>query len=354
MLICLIFLSLQKHLLSILALQISPSFENFLVIFKIAMYMKWLKRSFCSLSLLCLALMTWYAVLPPPRVIDQINQMYFYEYEPLYKQNFRFTLRERLKCEDNNTFLVILVASKPTDVKARQAIRLTWGSKKSWWGNRVLTLFLLGQGEGDTFSLSVEDESILYGDIIRQDFLDKYNNLTLKTIMAFRWVTEFCPNARYVMKTDSDVFINTGNLVKFLLNSNTSENFVTGYVFMNNYSDRWFLSKFYISYSDYPFKTYPPYCSGFGYILDTRLACRIYETMSHIKPIKFEDIYVGICLYVLGVGISVPEDAELFFLKRINFSISKYRHIIAVHGISSYEMMVFWQKITKDTSPPDH
>ncbi|KAJ6669400.1 hypothetical protein lerEdw1_008209 [Lerista edwardsae] len=280
--------------------------------------------------------------------------MYFYEYEPIYKQNFLFTMREQLKC-DNNTFLVILVASRPTDVKARQAIRLTWGSKKSWWGNQVLTLFLLGHGEErGGIGLSVEDESFLYGDVIRQDFLDTYYNLTLKTIMAFRWVTEFCPNARYVMKTDSDVFINTGNLVKFLLNSNTSENFMTGYVFTNNYSDRWFLSKVYISYRDYPFKIYPPYCSGLGYVLDTRLAHRIYETMSHIKPIKFEDIYVGLCLYVLDVGISVPEDAELFFLYRINFDSCKYRHLIAVHGISSYEMIVFWQKMTKDTSRPCH
>ncbi|XP_066476746.1 UDP-GalNAc:beta-1,3-N-acetylgalactosaminyltransferase 1-like [Tiliqua scincoides] len=318
------------------------------------MYMIRLKWIFLGLSLLSLALTIWYVVLPPPHVIGKTNSMYFYEYEPIYKQNFLFTLRERLKCEDD-TFLVILVTSKPTDVKARQAIRLTWGSKKSWWGNQVLTLFLLGHGvERDDLSLSVEDESILYGDIIRQDFLDTYDNLTLKTIMAFRWVTEFCSSARYVMKTDSDAFINTGNLVKFLLNSNASENFMTGYLLINNYSVRWFFSKVYISYGDYPFKLYPPYCSGLGYVLDTRLARRIYGTMSHIKPIKLEDVYVGICLNVLGVDLFVPGDAELFFLYRINFDICRFRHLIAVHGISPHEMIEFWQKITKDTSSPCH
>ena len=94
------------------------------------------------------------------------------------------------------------MTSRPSDVKARQAIRVTWGEKKSWWGYEVLTFFLLGQQaerEDKTLALSLEDEHVLYGDIIRQDFLDTYNNLTLKTIMAFRWVMEFCPNAKVVL-----------------------------------------------------------------------------------------------------------------------------------------------------------
>lgn len=102
-------------------------------------------------------------------------------------------------------------------MKASQAIRGIWVEKKSWWGYEVLTFFLLGQQaekEDKVLALSLEDEHLLYGDIIRQDFLDTYNNLTLKTIMAFRWVTEFCPNARYIMKTDMDAFTNTVNLVK--------------------------------------------------------------------------------------------------------------------------------------------
>lgn len=79
-------------------------------------------------------------------------------------------------------------------------------------GYEVLSFFLLSQQaekEDKVLVLSLEDEHLLYGDIIRQEFLDTYNNLTLKTIMAFKWVIEFCPNARYIMKTDTDVFINT-------------------------------------------------------------------------------------------------------------------------------------------------
>nr|XP_056706181.1 UDP-GalNAc:beta-1,3-N-acetylgalactosaminyltransferase 1 [Euleptes europaea] len=314
-----------------------------------------LKRIFWSVSLISAILMIWYMAIPSRTVIEYINWIYFYEYEPVYKQKFVFTLRERIKCEDSNPFLVILVTSRPADVKARQAIRITWGFEKSWWGNQVQTMFLLGQGEKDDSStLSIEDESILYGDIIRQDFLDTYDNLTLKTIMAFRWVAEFCSNTQYVMKTDSDVFIHTGNLVKFLLKQNASENFITGYPLINNPPHRGLFKKVYISYDEYPFNVYPLYCSGLGYILNSRLACRVYEMMHHVKPIKFEDVYVGICLNILGESVYIPEDAELFFLYRINFDICKYKHLIAVHGISSHEMIRYWQEIMKETSVPCH
>ncbi|NXF02852.1 B3GL1 acetylgalactosaminyltransferase, partial [Smithornis capensis] len=315
-------------------------------------YMRPLKGIFLFLLVFSMITM-WYITFSSNTVIKDMNLMYFYEYEPVYKQKHLFTLQERWNCQDINPFLAILVSSSPGDVKARQAIRITWGSQSSWWGHRVLTLFLLGHDiqRGDKAAeLSVEDESILYGDIIQQDFMDTYNNLTLKTIMAFQWVTEFCPNVRFLMKTDVDVFINTPNLVKFLLRQNSSGNLFTGYPLIHNYAYRGFNRKRYISYEEYPFQLYPPYCSGMGYILDGKLALRIYELMSHVKPVKFEDVYVGICLNILKVNISVPEDAEQFFLYKINFDTCKYRHLIAVHGLTPSELIRFWQELSSSNS----
>ncbi|NXH17853.1 B3GL1 acetylgalactosaminyltransferase, partial [Bucco capensis] len=315
------------------------------------MYMRTLKWIF--LLLLPFSVLTmWYLTFYSNTVIEQTNVMYFYDYEPIHKQRYLFTLRERSRCSEINPFLVILVSSSPEDVKPRQAIRITWGSQNFWWGQRVLTLFLLGEDtpRGDSAAaLSVEDESILYGDIIRQDFRDTYDNLTLKTIMAFRWLAEFCPSARFLMKTDADVFINTANLVKFLLKLNSSENVYTGYPFIDNFAYRGFYRRRYISYDEYPFRWYPPYCSGLGYIVDGKLALRIYELMSHIKPIKFEDVYVGICLSILKVNISVPEAKQQFFLDKISFDVCKYRDLIAVHGITASEMIGFWQDLSSNT-----
>ncbi|NWU28103.1 B3GL1 acetylgalactosaminyltransferase, partial [Dyaphorophyia castanea] len=307
------------------------------------------------LLLLLFSLITmWYITSSSPHADPEgLNLLYFYEPEPAFQQRRLFTLRERPGCAASDPFLVILVASSPGDVEARQAIRITWGSRDSWWGRRVLTLFLLGQdthGEEKAAALSVEDESILYGDIIRQDFVDTYDNLTLKTIMAFQWFSEFCSNARFFMKTDVDVFINTPNLVELLLRLSSSENVFTGYPFFDNFAFRGFDRKRYISYEEYPFKLFPPYCSGLGYILDGKLALRAYEMMSHVKPLKFEDVYVGICLNLLKVNVTAPEDAEQFFLYKINFDICKYRHLIAVHGLTPSELIQFWQDLSANAS----
>ncbi|NWV50602.1 B3GL1 acetylgalactosaminyltransferase, partial [Daphoenositta chrysoptera] len=317
-----------------------------------ALYKRPLKWIF--LLLLVFSLLTmWFITLSSKASLETVNLLYFYEYEPVYRQQRLFTLRERPGCAGADPFLVILVASSPGEVRARQAIRVTWGSRGSWWGQRVLTLFLLGRDarrEDEAAALSVEDESVLYGDIVRQDFADTYDNLTLKTIMAFQWFSEFCSNARFFMKTDVDVFINTPNLVKFLLQLNSSENFFTGYPFLDNSPYRGFDKKRFISHEEYPFKLYPPYCSGLGYILDGKLALRTYELMSHVKPLKFEDVYVGICLNILKVNITIPEDPEQFFLYKIKFDICKYRHLIAVHDLTPSELVQFWQDLSANTS----
>ncbi|NWI74326.1 B3GL1 acetylgalactosaminyltransferase, partial [Dryoscopus gambensis] len=317
-----------------------------------AWYVRPLKWVFLFLLVFSLITM-WYITFSSDAGPESMNLLYFYEYEPMYRQQRLFTLRERPGCADADPFLVILVASSPRDVEARQAIRITWGSRDSWWGQRVLTLFLLGQDthrEDKAAALSVEDESVLYGDIIRQDFMDTYDNLTLKTIMAFQWFSEFCPNARFFMKTDVDVFINTPNLVRFLLQLNSSENVFTGYPFFDNFPYRGLDWKRYISYEEYPFKLYPPYCSGLGYILDGKLALRTYELMGHVKPLKFEDVYVGICLNLLKVNVTVPKDAEQFFLYKISFDICKYRHLIAVHDLTPSELIQSWQDLSANAS----
>ena len=100
-----------------------------------------------------------------------VNWMYFSE--SIYRQDLHFTLREHSNHSHQNPFLVILVILHPSDEKVRQAIRVIWGEKKSWWGYEVLTFFLLGQqaeSEDKVLALSLKDKHLRYGNII-QEFL---------------------------------------------------------------------------------------------------------------------------------------------------------------------------------------
>lgn len=60
-------------------------------------------------------------------------------------------------------------------------------------------------------------ENQRHDDIIQERFIDSYNNLTLKSVMMLKWVNNHCgEKARFVMKTDDDMYVNVASLVKML------------------------------------------------------------------------------------------------------------------------------------------
>ena len=48
-------------------------------------------------------------------------------------------------------------------------------------------------------------------------FQDTYHNLTLKTIMGLKWTSIFCSQARFVLKTDDDIYVNVELLSQSLI-----------------------------------------------------------------------------------------------------------------------------------------
>lgn len=63
---------------------------------------------------------------------------------------------------------------------------------------------------------AITEENRQYNDIIQEKFHDTYNNLTLKSVMMLKWVTSNCAQAKYLMKTDDDMFVNIPALLKTL------------------------------------------------------------------------------------------------------------------------------------------
>lgn len=56
----------------------------------------------------------------------------------------------------------------------------------------IRTIFLVGQSESNETNDDIKKESSLTNDIIQENFLDSYNNLTLKTVMLLKWVNKKC------------------------------------------------------------------------------------------------------------------------------------------------------------------
>ncbi|KAJ0032715.1 hypothetical protein NQD34_002796 [Periophthalmus magnuspinnatus] len=264
----------------------------------------------------------------------------------LSAQPYRYILNEPLKCKDNTPFLILLIAAEPGQMDARNAIRQTWGNESIAMGLGFVRLFLLGLGKSSLQS-RIEEESRIYHDIIQQDYQDTYYNLTIKTLMGMNWVATHCPRVSYVMKTDSDMFINTEYLIQKLLKPELppKQRYFTGYLMRGYAPNRNKDSKWYMPPELYPSERYPIFCSGTGYVFSGDLAELIYQASLSIRRLHLEDVYVGICLAKLRIDPQPPPNEFLFNHWRVSYSSCKYSHLITSHQFQPGELVKYWNHL---------
>lgn len=265
---------------------------------------------------------------------------------------FPYIVNEPDKCAEGKRvpFLVLLIATEIRQVEARNAIRQTWGNESAVPALRFIRLFLLGKNEGELGILQqrmLEAESQRHHDIIQQDFVDSYKNLTIKTLMGINWVTVHCPRASYVMKTDSDMFVNTEYLIYKLLRPEVKprRNYFTGNNMRGFGPNRNKNSKWYMPPELYPGDKYPTFCSGTGYVFSGDLARKIYQVSLRVRRLHLEDVYVGVCLAQLGIEPTPPPNAFLFNHWRVSYSSCKYSHLITSHGFHPNELLKYWHHL---------
>ncbi|CAM4618401.1 unnamed protein product [Lepidochelys kempii] len=134
-------------------------------------------------------------------------------------RSFPLLVNQPHKCAGNGTFLLLAIKSVPGNFAARQAVRETWGREGAHGGQPVRTIFLMGAAHGPhqpDLRRLIAAESQAYGDVLVWDFEDTFFNLTLKDFLFLGWALAHCPDARFVLKGDDDVFINTPRVLAYL------------------------------------------------------------------------------------------------------------------------------------------
>lgn len=161
-------------------------------------------------------------------------------------------------------------------------------------------------------------EHVRYGDLIQCQSRDTYTNLTLKSIAALEWTRQYCPWARYLLKTDDDMFIDMRRLLRFIDNVETESvkengNFhhpqeplhvdpfkiiggedmfesaptpsfemelpptIWGRLAHGWRPIRQNSSKYYVSRIQYPGRVYPDFCTGPAYLMTRSAVGPLYE-----------------------------------------------------------------------------
>ncbi|CAF2046629.1 unnamed protein product [Rotaria magnacalcarata] len=128
--------------------------------------------------------------------------------------NFSYILNPNWTVCQDKVYIIVYVHSNPVYYQRRVLIRETWATRNLF--PEIRLVFMLGQTIDNKIMQAVKFENDLYQDIVQEDFLDSYRNLTHKAVMALKWISTYCSQASYILKTDDDMIVNTFMLLKHL------------------------------------------------------------------------------------------------------------------------------------------
>lgn len=225
------------------------------------------------------------------------------------RTDFRYLLSSN-RCQDtDDLFLVVFVHSAPKHFHKRRAVRETWGNAtflKAVTGETMALAFMIGSVDDTRTRDAIIQESALHGDIVMGNFFDSYRNLTYKHVMGLKWVTYFCRNARYILKTDDDVFIDLFQMTAYLreaLGPMAPPNLIMCVLIRRPYVKRSQRSKWRVSFQEYRQNRYPPYCSGWGIVMSPDVVFNLYRVSSDIPFFWVDDVLVtGILAQRIGLS----------------------------------------------------
>lgn len=207
---------------------------------------------------------------------------------------FRYLLNTQHACDDKDIFVLVYVHTAPSHHKRRSVIRQTWGSGK-YYTEKIKVVFVMGR-TNDSLEVqnALEYESDVYRDIVQEDFLDSYHNLTYKGIAALKWVSNFCAHAKFVLKTDDDIFVNMFTLLrhmKSLYNLKTNSQgllmCLVWYRMKVMRTGKWKVPK-----SEFKDDYYPTYCSGSAYIMSVDVAIAMHRVSYDVPFFWVDDFYI--------------------------------------------------------------
>lgn len=194
-----------------------------------------------------------------------------------------FSFKLPNSCNSSKPLWVGMVSSAPQNFYNREKIRTTWGNSQQ-------VVFLLGLANS-TLQPLIEQEAREYGDIVQGSFIDSYRNLTYKHVMGLLWATKNCPGARYLLKLDDDVFVNTPYLNSYLP-SLPEQRLIFCPVVAGSLVKRSYRSKWRVTPEEYSARWYPPYCTGWVIVYSPDVASALYTQAQKESYFWIDDVHI--------------------------------------------------------------
>ena len=233
-------------------------------------------------------------------VIQQTRDYYRLQPNPVneFIHGFRISAAETCRTYNGKDVeLLVMVHSHPNNYEKRTAIRESWGRaavRSNWPREKIemttTVVFVLALKAGGVEQF-IQKESNEHKDIIVGDFNEHYHNMTLKSLLDFKWMLNYCSNAKYLLKSDDDMFINVPYLISVLKENEIN---MTGAI-MGPYNDRSKVmrsGKWKLSEKEFPFSFLPPYESGAAYVIEASLVKPLFNASRYVPWMFIDDVYV--------------------------------------------------------------
>lgn len=278
------------------------------------------------------------------------------------KNDFKIILNQEKMClTPLKIDILILISSAPSEYAQRRAIRKTWGSRCNHIDSRIKCVFLIGNFRNDsanidnirTFRSKLRKESEEFKDIVQFDFIDSYGNLTYKTVSGLKWVVNTCASAEYVMKTDTDMFVNT-ELLPLLVQPAPRTLFIGGFCWGPSFPNRDISSKWFVSYKSYRHHQFPSMCSGTGYIMSRDVVQLILRKSRNVPFFHLEDVYISLCIQKTAVTPVKLAGFSNLMTKFEDCDLYK-NNVITSHYMNPEVLYDYWEKLKSCTLsiPPE-
>lgn len=268
------------------------------------------------------------------------------------KGRFRFVIDVSGVC-DLRTLVLIIVCSAWENASRREIIRATWASLED---HQLRVLFIVGLPKQDNrtedHQRALEQESSNRGDLLQADFIDSYANLSLKSVAMLQWAESSCQSARFLVKADDDVLVNTPLLLRDLALTR-HRRFVMGNVIAGARPSRDRSSKWFTSPTAYPRDFYPKYISGAAYVISGDLVRDLYLAAIRGEVFWIEDVFItGLLLAVNGSDVINAQhiyNGKFDIQKEFNDPCALKRHILR-HLSDPTDMTALWSVITSPSA----
>ncbi|XP_052826693.1 beta-1,3-galactosyltransferase 2-like isoform X1 [Octopus bimaculoides] len=199
----------------------------------------------------------------------------------------------------------------------------------------------MGTTNNSTIQSFVQKESDKYRDIIQEDFLESYANLSLKVIMAWKWSVEFCSNAEYVIVMNDELFVDQYKLMHYLHYHMTLDGYDNRFTICfrkGGATNRGLFILRNISMSMfYKGDNYPYFCDGVGYVAHINFINKLYIASLSNHVFMPDDAWNGLLAEKLNTSLQTESYLYAYYNVIERFSHPFYQFSLLMFGVTDHK-----------------